>query len=228
MPKIMSTKMSREERGRETPSLVTDVRASRFRPDEDLSKRLVQNPSRRAAVVEPHVQHIQPAVKSDATPAAHVSAPSSTGTSPATEIVTRIIRTSELDESKKFRKNKTVFEQELQSGRDGNGPGCHISSSIAFDNPSPQSRGVIIKELNDDGTSKDGSTDTLDTKSGEIMTETNFQRFKSPKHGHNGPEETSWKYSMECNCLNGTNTTVRTTIDYKRITYPLTSYETSL
>ncbi|CAG2117055.1 unnamed protein product, partial [Medioppia subpectinata] len=147
----------------------------------------------------------------------------------ATEIVTRIIRTSELDDSKKYRKSKTVFEQELQAGRDASGGGgCTISSSIAFDNPSPQSRGVIIKEINEDGTSKDGSTDTLDTKSGEIMTETNFQRFKSPQRGVNGADETSWKYSMECNYLNGTNTTVRTTIDYKRITYPLTSYETSL
>ena len=81
--------------------------------------------------------------------------PQSTGTSAPTEIITRIIRTSELDESKTYRKSKTVFEQELQSGRDGNGGGgCHISSSIAFDNPNTPNSGVIIKELNEDGTSK--------------------------------------------------------------------------
>jgi len=51
--------------------------------------------------------------------------------------------------------------------------------------------------------------DNLDQKSGEILTETSFQRFKTPRRGSNGCEETSWKYSMECNCVNGSNTTVR-------------------
>jgi hypothetical protein len=135
-----------------------------MRPEEDLSKRLVQNTTaRRAAVVEP-VQQYQTVIKGDdlsttarTTPATPVTPVSATPISPAslqpppTEIVTRIIRTSELDKSKKFTKSKTVFEQELQSGREG---GCHISSTIAFDNPREHNRGVIIKELNEDGTSK--------------------------------------------------------------------------
>ena len=56
---------------------------------------------------------------------------------------------------------------------------------------------------------KDGSTDDLDHKSGELVTETNFQSFKTPKRGPNGCEETSWKYSVECNCIDGSNTSVR-------------------
>ena len=146
MPK--STRMSRSTDSG-TPSLVTDVRTSRFRPDED--KRLMQNTPRRAAVVEP-VQHYNTVIKSEKSGAA--VAPQPPVSSAPTEIITRIIRTSELDESKKFRKSKTVFEQELQSGRDANGGGCHISSSIAFDNPTPQNRGVFIREINEDGTSK--------------------------------------------------------------------------
>ena len=134
-------------------SLVTDVRTSRYRPDEDQSKRLVQNTSRRAAVVEP-VQHYSSVIKGDTNATPVTPQPPVPTVKMPTEIVTRIIRTSELDESKKFRKSKTVFEQELQSGRDGMGGGCHISSSIAFDNPTPRDRGVIIKELNEDGTSK--------------------------------------------------------------------------
>ncbi|CAG2103270.1 unnamed protein product, partial [Medioppia subpectinata] len=188
-PKMMSTKMSRVEReSSSTPSLVTDVRASRFRPDEDLTKRLVHNTSRKAAVVEPHVQRVQPA-KSDTTAA--TAGRVSTG--------------------------QPVLVLNVRPSLRSPPPPCTISSSIAFDNPSSQSRGVIIKEINEDGTSKDGSTDTLDTKSGEIMTETNFQRFKSPQRGVNGADETSWKYSMECNYLNGTNTTVRKYLRTKTI-----------
>jgi hypothetical protein len=56
---------------------------------------------------------------------------------------------------------------------------------------------------------KDGSMDNLDQKSGEILTETNFQRFKTGRRGSSGKEETSWKYSLECNHVNGSNTTVR-------------------
>jgi hypothetical protein len=51
--------------------------------------------------------------------------------------------------------------------------------------------------------------DNLDQKSGEILTETNFQRFKTGRRGSSGKEETSWKYSLECNHVNGSNTTVR-------------------
>src|SRR5882724_8114655 len=61
MPKIMSTKMSSQ---RDIPSLASDVR-SLYRPDEDQRKRLVQNSSRRAAVVEPQVQQYKTALKSD-------------------------------------------------------------------------------------------------------------------------------------------------------------------
>ena len=151
--------MDRErDRDRDVPSLVTDVRStSRMRPEEELNKRLMEKTSRRAAVVEP-VQQYRTVRSSDApvtrvTPVTPSTTPSVTSPTspPPTEIITRIIRTSELDESKKHRKSRTVLEQELQSGREG---GCHISSSIAFDSPGDRDRGVVIKELNEDGTSK--------------------------------------------------------------------------
>lgn len=42
---------------------------------------------------------------------------------------------------------------------------------------------------------------------GEMLTDTKFERFKPTVRGREG--ETSWEYSMECNCVNGVNATVR-------------------
>lgn len=152
-----------------------------------------------------------------------------------TEIVTRIIKTQHPGQEAK---SQTVLEQELQSHDPKVMGGCRISSRIVFDVPPPRkaakSRGVIIKELNEDGSSKHGSVDELHKRDGhvadhvasqgssdsidaagttaappgEIFSETRFQKVKSGRDGATGREE-SWKYSMECNYVNGSNTTVR-------------------
>lgn len=42
----------------------------------------------------------------------------------------------------------------------------------------------------------------------EIITTSKFEKHKSPP-GRGGPPTTTWKYSMECNCINGVNTSLR-------------------
>jgi hypothetical protein len=147
LPDMLKLSSSRRTAENEIPSLARDVRSSRYTPDEEYNK--LVNTSRRAAIVEP-VQQIKTAVVSDTNKNV-----TQTSSSPPTEIITRIIRTSQPDDSKKSRKSKTVLEQELQSGdMNVDGGGCRISSSITFDTPNIPNRGVIIKELNEDGTSK--------------------------------------------------------------------------
>jgi len=148
LPEVLHQSDRNISKANEITSLGPDVRSSSYRPEEVEYNKLVDK-SRRAAIVEP-VQQVKTAVQSD-----NNKGISKSSAPPATEIITRIIRTSQPDESKKFRKSKTVLEQELQSGdMSVDGGGCRISSSITFDNPNTPNRGVIIKELNEDGTSK--------------------------------------------------------------------------
>ncbi|XP_053204380.1 uncharacterized protein LOC128388935 [Panonychus citri] len=68
-----------------------------------------------------------------------------------------------------------------------------------------------------------------DGRGGEVITTSKFERHKSPQDSR-GREKTTWEYSMECNCVNGVNTSLRTSVKHKRTYLPFacTMYESSV
>lgn len=145
---------------------------------------------------------------------------------PGTELVTRLTKTTHPESEKgKTGKSKMVLEQNLKSG-DGvyDTKGCRMINRITVDNPpvAKKKPGFLTRILRKDGSYKkrsqslgdlDKAAEELNGKDpqvggeGLMATKTKFERLKAPPGS--GRDDTTWEYSLECNCVNGLNTSVR-------------------
>jgi hypothetical protein len=74
---------------------------------------------------------------------------------------------------------------------------------------SPSSSGKQFSKSMGDLRVDEEEDETEDDGQGVMITDTKFERLKpNPASGRNR-NDTSWEYSMECNCVNGLNTKVR-------------------